>query len=204
MPVSPARHEDGLCKVPVKNYSGALFWVEDREKILRDRHFNSRRKEWIINFINTRLSLPSAFRRKILWLSDLGGLAPTSRSDAWEILCDLGYFGKAVKEDLWICQVSADSLHKPTWVDAGFTFFWYAGHRGTNHGQTRSLRDGKPRFKEWVVKREKVKVEDVEVLSMNDASATPIINITDLPLNYLNNCANEVIVRRGSASNGAY
>jgi len=204
LPIKPARCLGGFCNGPhFTDGYGPLFWVEDKNKFFRDRRANPRHNKWAIKRINALLSDPKVFKREILWLSDLDGTLPSSGTNAWKLLHELGYFGKDVKEKLLICQVNAGNLHKPTWVDAGFSFFWYAAPVAGDYGQTRSLRDGKPRFKEWVVKRETVKVENVEILSMGTVSGTPISDVTDLPREYLENCAREVNARRGNVSRRA-
>jgi hypothetical protein len=199
LPIKPARHNKGLCTKPVSKRYEPLFWVEDKKTIFKDRHISLRNKEWTIQYINKQLMSPNAFRRQILWLSDLDGVMPAPGSDVWCLLYDLGYFGRVFEDELWICRVSVDNLHKPTWVDAGFTFFWYAAPAAEDHGQTRSLLDGRLRFKEWVAKKEVVSVEDVGFLLMTTTGKTPILDIADLLPDYVSNCADEVIARRGDS-----
>ena len=208
LPIKPARHTDGLCKGPVLKGFVPLFWVEDKKTIFRDLHINLSRKEWMITYINNRLKLASsdggAFRRKIIWLSNLDGDMPASGINIWKLMHELGYFGRVVEEALLICKVKTDCIHKPTWVDAGFTFYWYAAPEKPDHGQTRSLRDGKIYYKEWVTKKETVTIEDVEIFPMAATAGTDILELTDLPDEYLENCANEVIARRHIKSKGRH
>jgi hypothetical protein len=206
LPIRPARHNDGLCKKPITNLYAPLFWVEDTKTIFKDRHISPMIKEPVIKYINDRLKLdstsPAAFRRKILWLSDLGGEMPKDGSNAWQLLHDLGYFNRVFENEFCICKVTTDKLHKPTWVDAGFTFFWYSSPPDKDHGQTRSLRNGKPCFKEWVAKKESVTIEDIVIFPMETVVETPNLNLVGLLTDYMRNCADEVMYRRGISCEG--
>ena len=48
LPMKPARHSSGLCKIPVSKHYTPLFWVEDKKTFFNDRHINRKYKGWAI------------------------------------------------------------------------------------------------------------------------------------------------------------
>lgn len=110
--------------------------------------------------------------REILWLSDLGhhelpGL------NAGELVADLGQLGVTGGADrrviVFTVSVSGD-LSKPTLADAGYTYYWRASPSSRDYGMTRSLRDNRPAYKEWVAPKSVVEIVDAWPLRLEDFS----------------------------------
>lgn len=67
----------------------------------------------------------------------------------------LGLCGKSwiSGDTVTILALSVKQAHKPTWLDSWLTFFWYAAPNHDTFGLTRSLINGRPHLREWVLRK---------------------------------------------------
>lgn len=188
LPLTAARPKSGYCGIETPLPGCKLYWVEDPETLFKGRHPS---KSWPALVIKHANRVLARKQRNLLWLSDLDGRRPDDTLDSTDVALGLGLYGKSFAHELWLFAVEVDRVHKPTWVDAGFTFVWYAAHRSANHGVTRDLRDGKPRFKEWVVWK-----KEARITAWNAFSAPPtdqlVADLKELTPAYVDRCRRDV------------
>ncbi len=198
LPIQPARLDTGFCRVPVDMPAVTLYWVEDTSKVFEDRHMSPSMLDLAIKHANERLA---RMRRHILWLSDLSNWQPGSPFDPTETALGLGLFNKEFSGGLSIFAVRADHVHKPTWVDAGFTFYWYPAPGAPCYGQTRHLGDGRPRFREWVVWKTEARITHWSAYPA-PAPDRLVRDLPSLPQTYVFQCQQEIAACR-RATTGA-
>jgi hypothetical protein len=77
----------------------------------------------------------------------------TSGLDGASLVFDLGLWGYVYHpgDHLLALAFHADRVYKPTWLDAGLRFVWYAAPEYDGFGLTMSLRTGQPALREWIV-----------------------------------------------------
>lgn len=77
--------------------------------------------------------------------------------DCTELAASLGIPGTTphwgIGANIAIIALQSKHLHKPTLLDAGFAYFWYAAPDQPQWGLTRSIRTGRPALREWVLSR---------------------------------------------------
>jgi hypothetical protein len=90
--------------------------------------------------------------RPLLWVylrTDVDALEPA------RLLMDLGLFsalGKSTGVGYLLFDMELSARRKPTWADAGLSWFFDAAPDTKGHGWTRSLASGERGYREWVVK----------------------------------------------------
>lgn len=98
-------------------------------------------------------------RRQVLFISDWADDAGNSALPApdlvncGELARGLGLCGTNWKKgrSITIIALNVEKIHKPTWLDSGLTFFWYAAPSRPDWGLSRSLETGRPTLREWVL-----------------------------------------------------
>lgn len=143
-------------------------------------------------------------RRAILWLSDLAG-ADLAGLIAKDLMADLGRLGQQANKRRRVVVFSImvkngnRCIHKPTMADGGFTFYWRAWAGSPDHGMTRSLRDNRAAYREWVVPKADVEIVDAWPLGVADIS----LGESDLGEAFWQACRAEIANKRaliGSSS----
>jgi len=98
-------------------------------------------------------------RRNVLfisdWKDDVGNtVLPTPEQvNCGDLARELGLCwttwntGKAIT----IIAFDVELAYKPTWLDSGLAFYWYAAPRRAKWGLARSLETGRPTLREWVL-----------------------------------------------------
>lgn len=135
-------------------------------------------------------------RRAVVWLSDISeiNLAGMSASSLMEDLGRLNAQANRKKRVVvfTIKVVKEQKLYKPTMVDSGFTFYWRAWPNSPGYGMTRSLRDNRPAYREWVVPKEHVQIVDAWPLPIENVS----LSESDLGEAFWLACKSEIENRR--------
>jgi hypothetical protein len=138
-------------------------------------------------------------RRVILWLSDLAG-ADLVGLTAKDLLADLGRLEKQANKRRRVVVFSIKvkngnkCIHKPTMADSGFTFYWRAWAGSADHGMTRSLKDNRAAYREWVVPKADVEIVDAWPLDVADISLAE----SDLDDAFWQACRTEIAGKRTS------
>jgi hypothetical protein len=126
-------------------------------------------RKQLVKHANTWLKEKS---RRLCWLTDLGHQAISALKGS-DVAADLGQFEAVGKSDrrviVFTVQVTGN-LSKPTLADAGFTYYWRPAPSSFGYGWTRSLRDNRPAYKEWVVPKSEVKIVDASPLPLEEFS----------------------------------
>lgn len=188
LPIAPGHPKVATCTLPVPMPKTTLYWVEDAEKVFGpDRHVSPALVMVAVKRANERLG---SMQRNLLWLSDLDE-QPLETLETDAVALGLGLYNKAFSVGLCVFAVETKQIHKPTWVDAGFTFYWYAAKEAASHGLTRDLRDGQPRFREWTARKGDVRITHYHLLGPTSRAAT-LLALTDLPSAYVDRCRREV------------
>lgn len=135
-------------------------------------------------------------RRALVWLSDFSGSEPIGMS-AQDLMADLGRLdaqaNRRKRVVVFTVEVTSEQkVFKPTMVDSGFTFYWRAWPDSPDHGMTRSLRDNRPAFREWVVPKAHVQIVDAWPLPVADVS----LSESDLDATFWQACRQEIEARR--------
>lgn len=194
--IAPADHCRGASSDCAET---ALFWTEtnDWDGELPERPGASWARDPIrrqlIAYANDWLQKK---RRAVVWLSDVSGedLAHISAS---ALMADLGRLDAQANRRkrvvvFTIKVVAEQKVYKPTMVDSGFTFYWRAWPNSSNYGMTRSLRDNRALYREWVVPKTHVTVIDAWPLPVEDVSLCE----SDLDDTFWTACRHEIEYRR--------
>lgn len=155
-----------------------LYWVEVPDWDMDLPHQLD--ASWQGNPIRTQLIAKATDwcqrkQRKILWLSDLAE-APLAGLAAKALMADLGRLNAQANKRRRVVVFSIkvkngnQCIYMPTMADSGFTFYWRAWTGATNHGMTRSLRDNRAAYREWVVPKADVEIVDAWPLGVADFS----------------------------------
>jgi hypothetical protein len=192
LPVQAGRTQAGLCHPSEVEPAQSLFWVEDSKRFLEDRNPSSIDPMLMFDHLNDWLS---EMERTLLWFSDLNGWKIGDPISSADVALGLGLYAKRFEGEMWIFSVQVGRLYKPTWVDAGFTFYWYAAPEVMDHGLTRDLHDGKPRFNEWVARKAGVRIVNWTPLSppLKDQLVS---NLGELRPPYVEQCRKHIGHRR--------
>ncbi|MCC7310232.1 MAG: hypothetical protein IT510_03190 [Sulfuritalea sp.] len=135
-------------------------------------------------------------RRAAVWLSDFAGSELTGLS-APNLMADLGRLDAQANRRRRVVVftvkiITEQKVYKPILVDSGFTFYWRAWPSSTEHGMTRSLRDNRPAYREWVVPKAHVEIVDAWPLPVADVSLCE----SDLDASFWQACRREIEDRR--------
>lgn len=136
-------------------------------------------------------------RRAILWLSDLAA-SELSSLGALNLMADLGRLGLQASRRrrvvVFSMRVMAGNMriYKPTMADSGFAFFWRAWPDSLDYGMTRSLRDNRAVYREWIVPKADVEIVDAWPLPIADVS----LSETELDAAFWQACRDEVRDKR--------
>lgn len=201
IPTEPVRPKEvaDYCRGAGDNGGHRVYWVDRLDKqtsgYLPDR-IDPKTSASLMPVLK-KAAKDELARRKgpILWLSDLGGIAPKEIGSAAELWADLGRYGGHVDagERVVVCTAKVGQAYKPTMADAGYVFFWMARSGPEPHGMTRSLMDGKPSCREWVVPKSAVDIDDVWLLPK---AAGFSLYEDDVPAAYWDACRAEILARR--------
>lgn len=140
-----------------------------------------------------------ALRRKAIfisnWTDDEGKtvLPKPGQVDCGVLARELGLCGVSWKRgsEIAILALQVKQAHKPTWLDSGLSFFWYAApHRG-KWGLTRSLETGQPRLREWMLPKQDGAFVVVEYWKRNVAQDCDL-HPENLSERYWESCAKEI------------
>ena len=135
-------------------------------------------------------------RRAAVWLSDFAG-SELMELSAPHLMADLGRLDAQANRRrrvvVFTVKIIAEhNVYKPTMVDSGFTYYWRAWPSSTEHGMTRSLRDNRAVYREWVVSKAHVEIIDVWPLPVADVSLCE----SDLDGAFWQACRREIEDRR--------
>lgn len=177
----------------------ALFWTEtnDWEGELPERPGESWERDPIrrqlLAYANDWLQKK---RRAVVWLSDFAEreFAGLSASD---LMADLGRLDAQANRRkrvivFAIKVVPEQKVYKPTMVDSGFTFYWRAWPNSSEYGMTRSLRDNRAVYREWVVPKAHLEIVNAWPLPVEDVS----LRESDLEDAFWTACRHEIEDRR--------
>lgn len=191
--------DDYCCGAEDDKTSSLLYWVEiSRREISLPQP--SIRREWNKSPFRTQLirdaqGILPTLRRQVIWLSDLGIQNPENH-DPHILMAMLGRLNQQLTTNrpVIIYTVEVERIYQPTYVDAGYAYFWRAGTESCKHGMTRSLVDNGSGYREWIAPKEKIKVVDAWPLPPVKVS----LKEGDLPDNFWLGCRQEIITRRNS------
>lgn len=188
LPLQPVATNEGACRIKVKHPQKTLFWIADSTALFKDRLPSKSLPKLITTKANKILQNSP---NRVLWLSDLDEEIENDATGATDIVLGLALY-KKFTDELWCFTVKTTEVYKPTYIDAGFTFYWYAAPKSTDYGWTRDLRNGLPKFKEWVTRNANADIIGWKAYPcpLNDQLVS---SVDELPSTYVANCHQEIL-----------
>lgn len=179
LPGCPARPSDvnDYCRGIPTNGMARFHWVDVLQKDAAAKLPHDISIRNLAQFRRSLMNMAEARIRSkrgaILWLAELDE-AHFKNTKPLDLLAGLGRYGQALKTDevTVIYTIEVQRVHKPTMIDAGFTFYWLSWPDDATHGMTLGLSNGQPTYKEWVVPKDDVKVVDAWSLMAGTGSLT--------------------------------